>query len=1080
MSSSGQDFADIPHSFDSVAHQVERGLNSLKRNSNYIRKVCDAKIAYHAQVQKLSRAETVSPVKDEHGNMSRFNKSFEAMTAMFNSLAEKENMMGLVVIKEVVDQLDAAIESTNVTRKVILQEEKKATAALRAMYETKTKQRAALLKAIDELKAEKERERLAAVAPPTSWQDKAKAKVAATLKKDPEKMRKDIYDMAVAYKECVKDANLQQAKYYKEELPAIMAKMQRLESTRLATMETAFNRLVQAQTSSYEKCLEDCGSWKKTLELMDKNADIAEFVDGVIILNGSALPPLQFSYDIVVSPDDIKANRLEGVPEKSVFNKTLASLMILQQATHPVLDVPVTLHKLVEVIRLKGGLAREGIFRNPPRQEELEENRKLLEAGADVGSLKFSDVDVPASLLKAWLRDLAEPIVPHEKFKEAIDISQLPNYTNAQIKAFVKTWPAINQRVFEVLADLLDELSSAANAPYTRMTLTSLGVVFAPCVMKNPSEDVLELMNSSKFEARFVGIALAAVMDREEVWKTALAEKQANEAKQKAKLDQLAKEREEAFAALQAEQEKASKETRTIKEDVAFERLLLERDSEQKSFDTERAKSAMEEERRLRREQRRKEDAEIAQKLASPEGRAEAERRDAEKKEQERKEAEERQKREQEKRDAERREAERLEQERQLQEAIKEAEKREAELLRQAEQAKLEALKAEVARLETLAKEDAAKRQDKPAEPPTPKASPPPPPAAATPTSKPESKTEPKSDPKAKMPAEEGAKEASGKDKKAVDAAESGGKEKKMKKPPPPAPKAEIEKSAPSTAAPLEGDKLQEAEQHEASSADLVHVSRPSASAHRKKPSPPQFHSPEVGSGDNAVDSTEHTAEAPASEAKAAPPDSAAESKKQPEEKERVTPDSPSAKKEEKGDEPASPAYVVPPTASKEELLAKDADDDAMNKYKSALMPSSAKPFDADNPSKVVLNALILCVSDRPDVVLPVSELETTKFVLKEGVNFSIGMRFYVQHDITSCIQWQNDIVRMKVGVGKKTVRLGARAPQTDPYTFFLPEEAAPSGMMGRGVYSCTAKLFDDDVAYGTYKYSFEVKRDWD
>lgn len=1168
------DFADIPHSFDFVAQQVERGLNSLKRNTNYLRKVCDAKIAYHAQIQKLSRAETINPIKDEHGSMPRFNKAFESMTSSLTSLAEKENSIALLLMKEVVEQLDVAVESATVARKAILLEEKKATTGLRAMYEAKTKQRAALLKVIDELKAEKERERLASIAPPTSWQEKAKAKMQATLKKDPEKMRRDIYELAVAYKECVKDANVHQTRYYREELPAVMAKMQRLEYTRLATMEIIFNRLVQVHTEAFYKCMDECSAWMKTLGGLDKAADISDFVDGVIVLNGSALPPLQFAYDIMVSPEDIKANRLDGVPEKSVFHKTLTALMALQQVSHPILDVPITLQKLIETIRLKGGLTREGIFRNPPRQEELEESRRVMENGTDVSNLKFTDVDVPASLLKAWLRDLAEPIVPHDKFQEAIELSQLPTCSNAQMKSFIQTWPLVNQRVFEVLADLLDELSSAQNAPYTKMSLSSFGIVFAPCLLKNPSEDVLELMNSSKFEARFVGIALAAVMDREEAWKTALAGKQQAEMKQKAKLEQLVKEREDAFAILQAEQEKQSRETRVLKEDVAFSRLLTEQDNEQKVKENERARLAMEEERRTRREQRRKEDLEIQKKLLSLEGRAEVEKRDAEKKEQEKKEAEEIVKKELERKENDRKELKKLEQERQAEESRKEEERKEQERRKQVEKEKLDAFKLEVARLqreetakkqiaadhekvERLEREETAKKSVVVAEmvlevspavassvssPSSPKIAPGPPasPRSAqtvslselfhsdsstivldlehnsgtTKTTETSSSvvvaattpvhmeavfqaTSPalassaavtgaiaNSPEQSRLPTQEATERMQMK-KEATTSLKDGGVEvpKKFKKPPPPAPK-DIEKSAPPgefVSSAVSPAKQEESAQQQTSdiSAELVHISRPVSSANRKKPSPPQFQPPAsslTSSSSSVIDENSRRAslvssvpsnqEQLSSSSPAADVETQAETKKLEE------------KKCEEKDVKIEPMQVVPAVFI-DDLLAKDANDEDMQKYKRSLIPT-AQFFDVANPNKVILSAVVLRVSGRPDVVIPMKDLETSKNVLKESVSFSLGIHFYVQHDITSCIQWANEITRMKVVVGKKTSRLGARAPQTEYYSFFMPEEVAPSGMMGRGLYSCTARLFDDDASYATFKYYFEVKKEWE
>lgn len=74
--------------------------------------------------------------------------------------------------------------------------------------------------------------------------------------------------------------------------------------------------------------------------------------------------------------------------------------------------------------------------------------------------------------------------------------------------------------MIEHLAELCDDISSPSNLPHTKMSLSALGVVFSPSFIKNPSEDLLEIMNGSKFEAKFVAILLAAVGKREEIWMT--------------------------------------------------------------------------------------------------------------------------------------------------------------------------------------------------------------------------------------------------------------------------------------------------------------------------------------------------------------------------------------------------------------------------------------------------------------------------------------------------------------------------------------------------------------------------------
>jgi hypothetical protein len=260
------------------------------------------------------------------------------------------------------------------------------------------------------------------------------------------------------------------------------------------------------------------------LSELDTSADIHDFVKGVIILNGNSMPAPEFEYDISLRPDDIRANRLDGTNPASVFHKTLPALMKMQETSHPLLDVPVVLEELIKAIHKHGGLAQVGLFRQTPKQELLDTARNALDTGKSVQSLEFPDPNVPASLLKAWLRDLEEPVVPMTMYTRAILLAQKLEYSDEEVKRFLSAMPDINKKVVEHLADLLGEVSKD---PRTQMTITSLGVVFAPSFMRNPSGDALEILSNSKFEARFVAMLLASVLEQEEVWRAVVAKAQA-------------------------------------------------------------------------------------------------------------------------------------------------------------------------------------------------------------------------------------------------------------------------------------------------------------------------------------------------------------------------------------------------------------------------------------------------------------------------------------------------------------------------------------------------------------------------
>lgn len=49
-----------------------------------------------------------------------------------------------------------------------------------------------------------------------------------------------------------------------------------------------------------------------------------------------------------------------------------------------------------------------------------------------------------------------------------------------------------------------------------------------------------------------------------------------------------------------------------------------------------------------------------------------------------------------------------------------------------------------------------------------------------------------------------------------------------------------------------------------------------------------------------------------------------------------------------------------------------------------------------------------------------------------------------------------------------------------DADTIAVERETAPSGMLGRGSYTATSAFIDDDdQKHLTFKWSFDVKKDW-
>jgi Rho GDP-dissociation inhibitor len=181
--------------------------------------------------------------------------------------------------------------------------------------------------------------------------------------------------------------------------------------------------------------------------------------------------------------------------------------------------------------------------------------------------------------------------------------------------------------------------------------------------------------------------------------------------------------------------------------------------------------------------------------------------------------------------------------------------------------------------------------------------------------------------------------------------------------------------------------------------------------------------------------------------------------------------------------------YNAPKQVTLEALVEQDQDDESLAKYKAQLLGNAAdaKVYDDSNPNKVVISkAHILFLNehkDRPEVELDMNDAKLTEkpVVIQENAEYKIRVAFYVQRDIVLGLKWVNIVKKMGIRVDKDTTMMGSFAPASDPYVIEMDAEQAPSGMLGRGKYTCTGRLIDDDgMVQAEFDYAVHIKKQFE
>ncbi|KAH8549091.1 Rho GTPase activation protein [Umbelopsis sp. PMI_123] len=191
--------------------------------------------------------------------------------------------------------------------------------------------------------------------------------------------------------------------------------------------------------------------------------------------------------------------RAKDAPFKpSVFGETLEFIME-QQASTTDLDIPKIVPFLSNMVLDLRGLTSEGIFRVPGDADDVTELRIRIENGR-YESTSITDPNVPASLLKYWLRDLANPLILTEYYELCIKHSEDIN----QAIEVIRQLPDVNRRIVLYMANFLAKFTTPESTQLTRMNVNNLAMVFAPNFLRCPYDSLTRVFENSKWEQAFL------------------------------------------------------------------------------------------------------------------------------------------------------------------------------------------------------------------------------------------------------------------------------------------------------------------------------------------------------------------------------------------------------------------------------------------------------------------------------------------------------------------------------------------------------------------------------------------------
>ncbi|KAI9314749.1 Rho GTPase activation protein [Dichotomocladium elegans] len=163
------------------------------------------------------------------------------------------------------------------------------------------------------------------------------------------------------------------------------------------------------------------------------------------------------------------------------------------------LQIPRIVPFLADAVIRTNGQRSEGIFRVPGDADAITDLRVRIENG-NYDASGITDPNVPASLLKYWIRDLPEPLICAEYYDSCVAC----NDDAEKAIGIINSLPDTNRRIVLYMLAFLQEFIDPEVIKHTLMNVSNLAMVFAPNLLRCPSEALTTVLKNSKFEQGFL------------------------------------------------------------------------------------------------------------------------------------------------------------------------------------------------------------------------------------------------------------------------------------------------------------------------------------------------------------------------------------------------------------------------------------------------------------------------------------------------------------------------------------------------------------------------------------------------
>ncbi|XP_027627318.1 rho GTPase-activating protein 22 [Tupaia chinensis] len=180
-----------------------------------------------------------------------------------------------------------------------------------------------------------------------------------------------------------------------------------------------------------------------------------------------------------------------------VFGQRLEDTVQHERKSGPRL-APLLVEQCVDFIR-EHGLTEEGLFRMPGQANLVRDLQGSFDCGEKPVFDSTTDVHTVASLLKLYLRELPEPVVPFARYEDFLSCAQLLTKDEGEgtleLAKQVSNLPQANYNLLRYICKFLDEVQ--AHSDVNKMSVQNLATVFGPNILRPQLEDPVTMMEGT-------------------------------------------------------------------------------------------------------------------------------------------------------------------------------------------------------------------------------------------------------------------------------------------------------------------------------------------------------------------------------------------------------------------------------------------------------------------------------------------------------------------------------------------------------------------------------------------------------